>query len=147
MKLRTVWVFACLFAFGCKHQNLEESFFDKPPENRLQRLRQYSLEDQYKIFRYGNDKIEPPLMELAEPIAEKGATAIPYLVIQLNLKTDDVTIRDILLILETMARSGSYDVKSNSTLMATIGSKVGEMKNDQWRTIGVEMLQHIRDSR
>jgi hypothetical protein len=103
MRLLIVWVFACLFAFGCNHQHLEESFFDRPPEDRVERLRQYSLEDQYKIFRYGNDKIEPPLMELAEPIAEKGATAIQFLVTRLNLKTDDVTVRDVLLILETMA--------------------------------------------
>ena len=62
---------------------------------RIDRVRQYSLEDQYRIFRYGNDVVEPPLLGLAEPIAERGATAIPFLQKQLNAEPDDTTVRDL----------------------------------------------------
>ena len=41
-------------------------------------MRSASLEDQYKIFRYGMDKREPPASWLAEPIAARGSSAIPF---------------------------------------------------------------------
>lgn len=146
MSIRIVTVFICFIAFGCKHDRLEETFFDKPPADRLERLRhQYSLEDQYKIFRYGNDRIEPPVMELAEPIAERGSAAVPFLLGQLN-SSDDLTVRDILLIFQTMARSRSYDVKHDRTLMAVLTSKVSGMKREGWRKACEDMLQAIKES-
>lgn len=102
---------ACLVALGCRGQNVEKAFFDKPAGDRVERLRQYSLGDQYKIFRYGNDRIEPPAMGLAIPIAERGASAVPFLIDQLKAGSDDVAVRDILLIFEMLEASGSYNVK------------------------------------
>jgi hypothetical protein len=71
VKSRLLQLVGCVAVFSCQGQQLEQAFFNKPLGDRLQRLRGYSLEDQYKIFRYGNDVIEPPLMDLADPIAEK----------------------------------------------------------------------------
>ena len=39
---------ACFMALGCRDHHLEKGFFDKPPADRVERLRQYSLDDQYK---------------------------------------------------------------------------------------------------
>jgi hypothetical protein len=75
---------SCFIVAGCRNHQVEHSFFDRPPEDRLERLRGYSLAEQYKIFRYGHDVKEPPVMELAGPIAERGASAVPFLVDQLN---------------------------------------------------------------
>jgi hypothetical protein len=138
---------SCLMALGCRNHQLEQSFFDKPPGDRLERLRQYSLADQYKIFRYGNDEMEPPLMELADPIAEKGSAAVPFLVDQLNAKPDDIAIRDTLLIFETMARSGRYDVKSDTPLMTALASRVSGMKDKDWQAICLKKLELIRELR
>jgi hypothetical protein len=89
---------------------------------------------------------EPPLMDLADPIAEKGPTAIPFLMDQLRSNSDDMTIRDILLIFETMATSKSYDVKSDSALMGVLTSKVATMKSEAWRDNCLKMVQRIKDS-
>ena len=43
-------------------------------------------------LRYGNDRIEPPLMDLAGPIADKGIQAVPFLVGKLTPKADDLTV-------------------------------------------------------
>jgi hypothetical protein len=145
MNLRITIIAGCLMTFGCWRQSLEQSFFDKPSKGRLERIRQYSLEDQYKIFRYGNDRIEPPIMELADPIAEKGASAIVFLRAQLDPATDDRTIRDILLIFETMARARTYNVRSDTALMIDLTSKVAQMKDKEWRAICMKMLQRIKD--
>jgi hypothetical protein len=74
MRVRILLAFACFLALGCESHDTEKNFFKQPLANRVERLRQYSLVDQYKIFRYGNDMREPPFMDLAIPIAERGAT-------------------------------------------------------------------------
>ena len=145
MSIRIVLAFACLLVLGCESHDLEENFFKQPLANRVERLRQYPLADQYKIFRYGNH-FEPPLMDLADPIAERGATAVPFLLDQLNSKPDDIAVRDILLIFETMASSKSYDVKSDAALMTTLASRVSGMKDQGWQDICLKMLQWIKDS-
>ena len=147
MSIKIVLAFACLLALGCENHDLEENFFKQPLANRVERLRQYPLADQYKIFRYGNDRKEPPFMDLANPIAERGATAVPFLLDQLNSKSDDITLRDILLIFETMASSKSYDVKSDLALMTTLTSRVSGMKDQGWQDTCLKKLQRIKDSR
>jgi len=146
MKIRIVCILICLSVSGCKHPSLEKGFFDKPLGDRNERIRYYSLEDQYKIFRYGNDRIEPPFLELAEPIAEKGPAAVPFLLEKLNTNADDITVRDILFIFERMAQSKSYDVKSDATLMDVLTIKINGMKDKEWKAITLRMLQRIKDS-
>jgi hypothetical protein len=146
MSIRLVLAFAGLFVtLGCENHDVEKDFFSQPLSNRVERLRQYSLANQYKIFRYGNDVKEPPLMDLAFPIAERGATAVPFLLNQLNSSPDDLTLRDILVILETMANSKTYDVKSNAALMTTLTSGVSEMKDQGWHDVCLKKLQRIKD--
>jgi len=147
MIMRVVLALACLVVVGCNDHQLEQKFFDQSPATRLERMRQYSLPDQYKIFRYGNDKREPPAMSLADPIAERGATAVPFLLDQLHSHPDDITLRDILLIFETMATSKSYDVKSDASLMTTLTSRVSGMKHTLWQDNCLKMLQRIKDSK
>ena len=139
-------LFGILLLLGCDDHELEENFFKQPLANRVERLRSYPIADQYKIFRYGNDRIEPPFMDLADPIAEKGAKAVPFLLDQLNSESHDVAVRDILLIFETMASSKSYDVKSDSVLMNALSSKVSDVKDKAWKDMCSKMLQRIKDS-
>lgn len=140
-------VLACLIAFGCRDHHLERSFFDKPIRDRVECLRQYPLADQYRIFRYGNDFKEPPVMELADPIAERGAAAVPFLIDQLRASADDIAIRDILLIFETMETSGSYNVKADTALMGILVSKVSGMRDMDWQATCLKRLQRVNDSK
>ena len=144
---RVVLALACLLMLGCGSHDLEKNFFRQPLANRVERLRQYSLADQYKIFRYGNDRKEPPFRDLANPIAERGATAVPFLLSRLNSKPDDIAVRDILLIFETMAASKSYEVKSDAALMVTLTSSVSRMKDHGWRDVCQKILQRIKDAK
>src|ERR1700737_4146127 len=99
--LITVFVFLCLL--GCDSRRMERDFFRQSPETRLVRFRRYSLDDQYKIFRYGNDVVEPPVLGLANPIAERGPEVVPFLLAKLNSERDDTSIRDIMFIFSVMA--------------------------------------------
>ena len=126
MTIGVAIVVVCLVLRSCGgEQRLEKSFFEQPLGSRVERLREYPLPDRYRIFRYGNDEIEPPLMDLAGPIAERGAAAVPFLLDRLREAGNDVEeIRDILLIFERMAASGSYDVKSDQLVMDTLQKSI-----------------------
>jgi hypothetical protein len=141
---RVVVLGCSVVLFGCANHKLEREFFFKnPAATRVDRLRQYSLEDQYRLFRYGNDKIEPPLMGLARPIAERGKTVIPFLLEKLDQNRDDLTVRDIILIFDTMAAIKSYNVKSDSLLMETLHSRVSAMKNADWKAVCSKTISSI----
>ncbi len=86
-------------------------------------------------------------MELANPIAERGASAVPFLMEQLNASAEDIAVRDILLIFETMEASGSYNVKADAPLMGVLASKVSGMKDKDWQAICLKMLQGIKESK
>lgn len=149
MRLRvTPRVLSCscvLMLCGCGNYRFERHVvFDGPAATRIDRVRQYSLEEQYKIFRYGNDVVEPPLMELAKPIAERGAAAVPFLLRQLSDESDDTTVRDVLLIFQEMSFSKTYDVKNDKVVMATLETKVSEMKASDWRRVCSKMLGSVR---
>jgi hypothetical protein len=125
---------------------MEQNFFRQPPETRLARFSQYSLEDQYRIFRYGNDVVEPPVLGLAKPIAERGVAAVPFLVAHLNSERDDATVRDIVFIFSVMAASNRYDVKSDAPLMKNLDDAVGAMRDKSWQNTCSMMLQRIKGS-
>lgn len=134
----------CLITLGCKDHGLERKFLDQPPGSRVERLRRYSLAEQYRIFRYGMDTKEPPAMELAGPIAERGSDAVPFLVNKLNADADDIAVRDIVLIFERMEASRSYSVRADASLMSLLTSKVSKMKDNGWQDVCLKGLDRIR---
>lgn len=143
---RLIWILVCLSMVGCDEHRLERNFFRQPPETRLIRFRQYPLEDQYKIFRYGNDVVEPPALGLASPIAERGVQVVPFLLSHLNSEKDDAAVRDIVFVFSVMAASKSYDVKSDSALMNRLGTAVSGMRDKSWQDSCVVLLKRIKES-
>ncbi len=141
-------VVICALLITCNDQGsqLERNFFKQPRVDRVAKMRDYSLEDQYKLFRYGNDKIEPPQLELANPIAEKGASVIPFLTDQLKSSTGDFAVRDILLILRTMLRFRTYDVKRDAALMSVLETRISAMKNADWQAFCRGDLENIKNA-
>lgn len=107
-------------------------------------MRKYSLQDQFRIFRYGVDKIEPPDLELANPIAERGVTVVPFLMQQLRLTKDDLAIRDILLILRTMLRFKTYAVNRDAALMNALQERIVTMKDLRWKSFCEEKFEDIK---
>jgi len=134
---------ALLISCGNKNSQLEKKFFNLPAAERSAVMRSASLEDQYKIFRYGMDKREPPASWLAEPIAARGSSAIPFLTEQLESSADDAAVRDILLVLRRMAEFRTYDVKRDTNLTGLLHKKISSLKSAWWRNYCEEDLQQI----
>lgn len=132
---------------GCSNHKLEKDFFfGAPAATRMDRLRQYSLEDQYRLYRYGSDKFHPPLIGLAKPIAERGCGATPFLLEKLNPPVDDIAVRDVLHIFATMSTINSCDVKSNLPVMDVLRRRVEAMRDGDWKKVCEEMIKRIESA-
>jgi hypothetical protein len=136
----------CMVASVCLGADPVPSFFDGPIKTDRERLRQYPLPEQYKLFRYGNDVIHPPLIHLADPIAERGKEAVPFLLDRLAEDSSDLAIRDSIQIFKRMSLLRTYPVKEDKDLMDVLTQKVRGMKDDGWRTVCLRMLKVIADS-
>jgi hypothetical protein len=144
----TIIVGLCVLLASCGGRSVASKFFEGPPQNREERIRAYPLEDQYSIFRYGNDVIHPPLLELADPIAERGRDVVPFLMRKLEGDPDPATaLRDTLLIFERMQGLKSYDIRSDENLMATLQSKVEAFKSESAHWLLAGMMESIRTNR
>jgi len=129
---------------GCANHTFEREFLEQhSAATRGEVLRAYSLEDQYRIFRYGNDVVHPPLLTLADPIAERGKEAIPFLKAHLESETDDTSLRDILHILKEMKRLGTFDAKGDEELVRTLTTRVAKVGSKEWRAVCEDMLHVI----
>jgi hypothetical protein len=84
-------------------------------------FRGYPLVVQYDIYRYGSDQTEPPRLDLALPIAERGATAAAFIREKLTPRFDDkLSARDAMLVLADMQSKGYYDVRGDEQLMIAV---------------------------
>jgi hypothetical protein len=136
--------FTLVFLVTCGDQ-LERDFFSKyPPATRVASLRQYSLDDQYRIFRYGIDKVNPEAWTLADPIAEKGNSVMPFLTGKLNAAPDDVTVHDILIILWRMHSLNTFDVRQDMTVMHFLEVRVPKIKNSSLQYRSRMLLEYIK---
>jgi hypothetical protein len=136
---------ACSAELACDGRyQLERDFLVQPVWTRVERFRRYDLPDQYRIFRYGVDHREPPNIELAGPLAERGKAAVPFLLEQLTGKPDDKTVDDVLLIFEAMTRLHTYSVRADQSLMTTLTAKVTEMKDELLKTRAMKTLEYIK---
>jgi hypothetical protein len=138
---------SCLIFATCQDQRLEKTFFFKQPrETRLERMRHYSLEDQYRIYRFGHDKIEPPALELAIPIAEKGPQVTPFLLERLRSDKSDLAVRDILYLLQEMLSMKTFDARNNPALMQILNDRVPGIKNEDVQYASRLMLEQIKNT-
>ncbi|MGB2715990.1 MAG: hypothetical protein WBC51_17545 [Vicinamibacterales bacterium] len=138
--------YLCLaFALGCQSHVFEKGFYREDLASRVERARKLPLDQQYKLFRYGNDVIHPPLMDMPIPIAERGKEAVPFLLEQLQTDDDDRAAEDILLVFYRMASLGTYPVKSDSTVMDALRTRVASLENKERRTTAERTLKRISE--
>ena len=90
------------------------------------------------------DKREPPNVELADPIAERGKMAVPFLMEQLIGKPDNGMVNDVLLIFEAMARLHTYNVRADQSVTTTLTARVAEMKEGLLKTRAMKTLEYIK---
>ncbi|MGC1547038.1 MAG: hypothetical protein WA777_00765 [Rhodanobacter sp.] len=111
------------------------TFYEMPLKQRLATFDSYSLDNQYQIFICGNQVVHPPAIYLAEPFARRGANAVPFLKAKLAQASDDLTIRDIVLVFVEMKRLNTYSISNDAFLAALVKRKVDDMRDANWRAV------------
>jgi len=123
------------------------TFFQKPDKEQEAEFRQYALEQQYALFLCGNQVMHPPAMYLMVPFAMGGKRVVGFLQSKLAQATEDLTIRDIVLVLEEVQRQKTYDVAGDRDLMQLITDSVARIKDDDRRHFIEQMVRDIKEGR
>ena len=112
--------------------------------DQIKEIKKYHIAEQYDIFEFGNRIIHPPAIYLAKPIAEQGKTIIPFLKEKLQTTSDEVTIRDIVLIISEMVELKNYELSKDSELIKLLEQKINNMEGI-WKNFTYKLFSEIRD--
>jgi hypothetical protein len=126
-------------------KGVNNEFFWMSPKQQDAEFQKYAFEDQYNIYIYGCQQIEPPTLGLAWQFATEGRKIVEPLEAKLKRTSDDLTIRDIVRVFRAMNDLGTYDVAEDKTLMEQLREKVSAMQDPTWRVMTENTLQEIRE--
>lgn len=128
---------------GCR-AIAEAHFWSKPWEQTVADFRgEADLESKYRFYLCGMETIHPPAMYLVEVFAEDGAVAVPFLVSKLQGTDDDVSVLQILWVLERMELLDTYDVVGDAELRELLKEKVKALKDETWKENGERTLERM----
>lgn len=120
-----------------------EMFHGRPFKVRVADFTNYDLATQYAIFICGNQFRHPPAIYFAEPFAQHGDKAVPFLKEKLLGATDDLAIRDIILLLTEMSRQNTYDVAGDNELVRLMTASVAKMRDEDWKRMTQKNMSEI----
>lgn len=123
--------------------SVAREFYRQPTLTQQRTFRQYSLEDQLGLFFFGNQFIHPPAVGLAPCFALNGASAVELLRSKLKVARDDLTVRDVTLLLTFIDTMGKYDVAGDAELMEALKSRVAQMRDAGWRDTAERLVGKI----
>jgi hypothetical protein len=110
-------------------------------------FRQLSLKDQLNLFFFGNQVRHPPALYLAQCFALNGESAVELLRARLSEDNDDLTVRDVAMLLATIDAMGKYDVAGDPKLMALLKRQIVRMRDDGWRDTAERKMNSIGKER
>jgi hypothetical protein len=149
-------IYAIFFALcGCvsnasdmQPSKLASDFYTKyiSTSEQIKQFKNYSLEEQYEIFEFGNQVVHPPAIYLAYPFAQQGAAIIPFLRKKLETEKDEARIRDIALIFARVAGLKLYDFSKDIELMSLLNQKVNNMQG-MWKGVTLKFLSEIQSGK
>lgn len=142
----SLWGVASASSYDGSDRKIIHAFFQMPLKDRLTHFTTYPIREQYAIYIYGNQKLEPPALYLARPFGAEGAKVVPLLRERLAAASDDATIRDIVLVFSEMSSQGAVRVAQDQKLMRLLTDSVAKMKDPGWRSISEHELERIRSS-
>lgn len=139
-----------LFLLGCipnesevEPSQADRDFFRQSTSEQVKKFNEFGPETQYELLIVGNQLVHPPALYLAEEFARQGKAIIPFLRSKLTAANKDATVRDVVAILSEMQRMGSYEVKSDASLMALVEERLATMQG-QWKPVTQRMVEEIR---
>lgn len=125
---------------GRECSEFDEMYHGRSFNVRVTAFTNYDLATQYAIFICGNQFRHPPATYFAGPFAQQGERAVPFLKERLLGATDDLTIRDIVLVFSEMSRQKTYNVAGDQELVRIMLMTVSKMRDKDWKRMTQESL-------
>lgn len=131
---------------ACAKEDVPSSirdFFRQPVVERMRTFRARPLDMQLALFFYGNQKIHPPALYLADCFALNGAAGAALLRERLGVAGSDLDTRDIAALLDAIQTMGTHDVRHDSLLMDRLNGRIASMSDPGWKDAASSLLQRI----
>lgn len=123
------------------------AFYDQTRADQQRSFRKHSLQEQLALFFFGNQVRHPPALHLAQCFALNGASGVDLLRSKLQSGGDDLTVRDIAMLLATIDAMGRYDVAGDAPLMSALKAHVANMSDAGWRDTAERKVESIGHNR
>lgn len=161
MRTVRVWlsclcILVALFVSSCKQevdqnawssqQEVVDQFYSMSVNERIASFAEYSFDQQYAIYIYGNQVQHPPALYLVDEFAAEGQEIVAPLLERLTASAHEATTRDLILVFSAMQRSGTYDVARDESLMRRLSEAAEGMQETKWKKIVQNELGAIRSS-
>jgi hypothetical protein len=133
----------CSLHLSCFMSTECRDFFEMPREQQEARFRNYSLEQQVDIYMCGMD-MEPPTIEFAGEIADRGQSASPYLLQRLKTERSESGQEKIIYIFRWMADRGKLQNKQE--VIEQLKRVNSTMKDDFYKIRSQQYISQIEQS-
>jgi hypothetical protein len=131
---------AFLALTGCQGQEMERKFYQDGPRTREARLGGYTIQQQWRIYLYGNQKIHPPSGPALQ-LAEQGEPMMRYILKQLRTSQNDLDFRDSLEVFMMMEGHGNYNICNDAAAVMEVRQNQYKIEDADWRSFYGSMLQ------
>jgi hypothetical protein len=125
-----------------KPSKMVSDFFHVTLSEQVGQFKNYSLDEQYELYIFGNQVVHPAASYLARPFAEQGPVIVPFLKEKLEA-AEEATVRDIIVILAELAYLKLYDFSKDQELMTLMDQRAANMQGI-WKETTLEMISEIR---
>ena len=125
-------------------EKVAQDFFELSSKARMEQLKRHSLEEQYQLYLYGQQKIHPPTIYLSTPFAENGPVIVPLLKRELKTVKEDATIIDIAEVLAELQQLKKYRVAQDKELMQVFQARVDHIEDAYWKRYALQIVQEIK---
>ncbi|MGJ4951449.1 hypothetical protein [Bradyrhizobium sp. HKCCYLS20291] len=117
---------------GCQTTEQAE-FLEHRRSARDEVVATYPLDKQWRLFKYANQVVHPPMTGLSSVLARGGEPMLRLILASLETTDNDLDYRDGLVVIADMQHRGTYRVCADSALLAKLESYRDRIGNADWR--------------
>ena len=122
-----------------------EKFFERPRLEQLDCFAKLNVEDQFRVYIYGSEVIQPHALYLARTYAEEGEKVVPFLKKKLEHAQKGITVRDIAQVFSEMTQLNFYDASADKELIALLEGQAKAL-GGVWVGTTFDIIDRIKES-
>lgn len=106
-------------------------------------INDYPADQRVRLYGAAMDRVHPADLELADALAQGGATVVPHIAERLRDERRDSTKTFLIYALLRIQELSSYSVASDRALMELIEARTHSIKSPEWREMAAGFAKTI----